>query len=65
VNSSHHQAVDRVAESCVVEAWSAADDVIEQMRIRDYPFGLAVQYHPERGDIYDALFDDFFKTINR
>jgi putative glutamine amidotransferase len=65
VNSSHHQAVDRVAESCVVEAWSATDHVIEQMRIRDYPFGLAVQYHPERGGIYDALFDDFFAAIGK
>jgi putative glutamine amidotransferase len=65
VNSSHHQAVDRVAESCLVEAWSATDRVIEQMRIRDYPFGLAVQYHPERGTIYDALFDDFFEAIKR
>ena len=65
VNSSHHQAVDRVADRCVVEAWCAVDDVIEQMRLRDYPFGLAVQYHPERGRIYDGLFDDFFAALNR
>ena len=63
VNSSHHQAVDRVADRCEVEAWCATDDVIEQIRLRDYPFGLAVQYHPERGNIYDALFDDFFSHV--
>src|SRR4051812_12320513 len=63
VNSSHHQAVDRVADGCEVEAWCAADDVIEQMRLRDYPFGLAVQYHPERGTIYGELFDDFFSRL--
>src|SRR5437016_3621002 len=59
VNSSHHQAVDRVADGFEVEAWCAADDIIEQIRLRDYPFALAVQYHPERGKIYDALFEDF------
>jgi len=64
VNSSHHQAVDRVAEGFEVEAWCAADDVIEQMRLRNYPFALAVQYHPERGKIYDALFEDFFARLN-
>jgi putative glutamine amidotransferase len=63
VNSSHHQAVAQVADRCEVEAWCAVDDVIEQMRLRDYPFGLAVQYHPERGNIYDALFDDFFAHV--
>ena len=63
VNSSHHQAVDRVADGCEVEAWCAADGVIEQMRIRGLPFGVCVQYHPERGGIYDALFDDFFTQI--
>jgi putative glutamine amidotransferase len=64
VNSSHHQAVERVADRCLVEAWCAADDIIEQMRLRDYPFGMAVQYHPERGGrIYDALFDDFFAQV--
>ncbi len=69
VNSSHHQAVDRVADACEVEGWCASDGIIEQMRLRDYPFGLCVQYHPERGQIYDDLFDDFFghvrKTLNR
>jgi putative glutamine amidotransferase len=63
VNSSHHQAVDRVGEGFEVEAWCATDDIIEQMRLRDYPFALAVQYHPERGKIYDALFEDFFAQL--
>jgi putative glutamine amidotransferase len=64
VNSSHHQAVDRVADGFEVEAWCAHDDVIEQMRLRDYPFALAVQYHPERGKIYDDLFEDFFLRLD-
>jgi putative glutamine amidotransferase len=64
VNSAHHQAVDRVANGFEVEAWCAADDIIEQMRLRNYPFALAVQYHPERGKIYDALFEDFFSRLD-
>ena len=64
VNSSHHQAVDRLADRCEVEAWCATDDIIEQFRLRDYPYALAVQYHPERGQIYDALFDDFFSRVS-
>jgi putative glutamine amidotransferase len=59
VNSSHHQAIDRVADGCEVEAWCATDDIIEQMRLKNYPFALAVQYHPERGDAYAPLFADF------
>jgi putative glutamine amidotransferase len=68
VNSSHHQAIDRVADGFEVEAWCTADNIIEQVRLRDYPFALAVQYHPERGKIYDTLFEDFFarlKTLKR
>ena len=64
VNSSHHQAVDRPADGFEIEAWCATDDIIEQMRLRDYPFALAVQYHPERGKIYDELFEDFFARLN-
>jgi putative glutamine amidotransferase len=63
VNSSHHQAIDRLADGFEVEAWSADDDIIEQVRLRNYPFALAVQYHPERGKIYDALFENFFQKV--
>ena len=63
VNSSHHQAIDRLADGCEVEAWCAADDILEQMRLKDYPFALAVQYHPERGRIYASLFADFVSRM--
>ncbi len=64
VNSSHHQAVDRIADGFEVEAWSASDDIIEQMRMKNYPFALAVQYHPERGgEIYAPLFADFVSRM--
>ncbi len=63
VNSSHHQALDRLADGIDVEAWSASDDVVEQVRLRGYRFALGVQYHPERHSLYRALFDDFFATV--
>jgi putative glutamine amidotransferase len=63
VNSAHHQAIDRLADGLQVEAWSSHDGIIEQVRLRNYPFGLGVQYHPERGRIYDSLFEDFFARL--
>ncbi|MEA3212619.1 MAG: putative glutamine amidotransferase [Chthoniobacter sp.] len=63
VNSSHHQALDRVADALVVEAWHAEDGVIEQVRIRNYPWGFGVQYHPERDLAYVSLFDDFLTQL--
>src|SRR6267378_2498759 len=63
VNSSHHQAIDQLGQGLEIESWCATDDVIEQVRLRDYPFGLAVQYHPERGNIYDELFADFISRV--
>ncbi|HEY2801096.1 MAG TPA: gamma-glutamyl-gamma-aminobutyrate hydrolase family protein [Chthoniobacterales bacterium] len=63
VNSSHHQAIDRVADGFAVESWCTTDGVIEQMRLTDRPFGLAVQYHPERGSLYAPLFADFFARL--
>ena len=63
VNSAHHQALDRVADQLEVEAWHAGDGIIEQVRIRDYPWGIGVQYHPERGPAYIALFDDFLAQL--
>lgn len=63
VNSSHHQALDRVADALEVEAWHAGDGTIEQVRLRDYPWGVGVQYHPERDAIYTSLFEDFFAQL--
>ena len=66
VNSSHHQAIDRLADGFEVEAWSTRDAIIEQMRLRDYPFALAVQYHPERGgEQYAPLFGEFAAQVER
>jgi len=47
-NSSHHQALDRVAEGLVVTARSPADGIIEGVELPDHPFFVAVQWHPER-----------------
>ncbi len=65
VNSSHHQAIDRLGDGLEVEAWSEKDDIIEQVRLRAYPFALGVQYHPERGgEMYHELFADFVSRLN-
>jgi putative glutamine amidotransferase len=63
VNSSHHQALDRLGEGLEVEAWCATDGIIEQVKLLDYPFALGVQYHPERDALYAPLFEDFFARL--
>jgi putative glutamine amidotransferase len=63
VNSSHHQAIDAPGHGIMVEGWASTDDVVEQVRLRDYPFGIGVQYHPERHSQYRPLFDDFYEHI--
>ncbi len=63
VNSAHHQAIDRLADGCEVEAWSAHDGIVEQISLRKYPFARGVQYHPERSPVYGSLFEDFFARL--
>lgn len=63
VNSSHHQAIDRLGAGLKVEAWSSADDVIEQVRLEGHRFVLGVQYHPERDLLYTPLFEGFFNEL--
>jgi putative glutamine amidotransferase len=63
VNSSHHQALDQLGTGLVVEARNTGDEIIEQARLRDYPFGLGVQYHPERDPLYQPLFDAFVAAV--
>jgi len=52
VNSTHHQAVDRVAPPLEVSAFSE-DGIIEGLQLKpeavhSLPFLLSVQFHPER-----------------
>lgn len=63
VNSSHHQALDRLGRGLEAEAWNAADGTIEQVRLRDYPYGIGVQFHPERHAQYAPLFHEFFDRL--
>jgi putative glutamine amidotransferase len=46
VNSFHHQAIDRLAPDLLAVAW-APDGIIEAVELPGYPFGIAVQWHPE------------------
>jgi len=46
VNSSHHQAVDRLGEGLRAAAWSESG-VVEAFDLPGYPL-LGVQFHPER-----------------
>jgi putative glutamine amidotransferase len=55
----HHQAIASLGAGLTVSARSA-DDVIEALEIDDYPFGVAIQWHPEvtserDGRLFDAL----------
>jgi putative glutamine amidotransferase len=70
VNSTHHQAVDRVAELFTVTARSA-DGVVEAMELVPehadaLPWLLSVQFHPERlaprYPRFRALFRDFVRA---
>lgn len=47
VNSIHHQAVKRLAEGFVIEAWSLPDRVPEAMRRQGRSYIAATQWHPE------------------
>ena len=64
MNSSHHQAIDRLGDGLEVLAWCGDDDIIEQVRSRTLPWCMGVQYHPERDPkYYRDLFADFVGAI--
>lgn len=45
-NSAHHQAVDEPAASVHITS-RCTDGIIESYEVKDYPFGLGIQWHPE------------------
>lgn len=46
VNSLHHQGIRRLGNGLTASA-HAPDGLIEGIELADYPFGIAVQWHPE------------------
>lgn len=46
VNSMHHQALHAVAPRLTITA-RASDGLPEAVEVKDHPFGMAVQWHPE------------------
>ncbi len=47
VNSKHHQAVDKPGRDVVVCARCPDDGIAEAIYVRNHPFAVAVQWHPE------------------
>lgn len=67
VNSSHHQAVRDIGEGLDVFA-IASDGIIEGLYLREYPFLLGLQWHPERSlrrhkGIEKKLYDKLSKKV--
>ena len=71
VNSTHHQAIGKVAEKLRVVAQSQ-DGVIEAVELKEAgesPFLLTVQFHPERltdkNAVFQKLFSGFIEACAR
>jgi len=67
VNSSHHQAIGRVAENLRVTA-HAPDGVVEGLEDPAHPFYVGVQWHPEdlaREESASALFGAFVEAARK
>ncbi len=47
VNSHHHQGLKEIGRALRVGA-TASDGLVEAIELPDHPFGVAVQWHPER-----------------
>jgi putative glutamine amidotransferase len=65
VNSTHHQAIGKVAEPLRVVA-ASSDGVVEAVELKEpgrLPFLLAVQFHPERLIDSNPLFLLLFKRL--
>lgn len=64
VNTFHHQAVKRPGRGVTIVA-RAEDGVPEALELPDYPFALAVQFHPERQYTTDPVVRRLFEGFVR
>jgi putative glutamine amidotransferase len=65
VNSTHHQAIGRLAQPLRAVATSS-DGIIEAVELKETelsPFLLAVQFHPERLIDNNAVFLQLFRSF--
>ncbi|MDS0525743.1 gamma-glutamyl-gamma-aminobutyrate hydrolase family protein [Clostridium sp. SHJSY1] len=46
VNSFHHQSVEKLGDNLIITG-QAPDGVIEALEVKDYNWGVGVQWHPE------------------
>ena len=60
--SSHHQAVDRVADGLTVVG-NAPDGCVEALDMAEYPWLVAVQWHPEEAAESDPLQQRLFDQL--
>jgi putative glutamine amidotransferase len=65
VNSTHHQGINRIGKGLIISAYSP-DKVVEAIELKDYPFFIGIQWHPERlSDKHSQkLFRYFIRVIN-
>lgn len=59
VNSYHHQAVKDCGRNVIPIAYSS-DGVVEAIQLKDYPYGLGIQWHPE---LMFAVGDDSMRPL--
>ena len=62
VNSFHHQALKRVPDTAEVSG-RAFDDVVEAIELKDYSFGIGVQFHPEMLQEKDEDMKKLFRAL--
>lgn len=63
VNSLHHQGLRRLGRDLIVSA-VAPDGLVEAVEVKDHPFFIAIQWHPE-GLYFDPVWKRLFDALIR